>query len=71
MHGAGLIDRPDNLGVISDSGDRPDLCILWMRLFQRSGLPTPRKGLVTQALRGFSAPSPDGHPDAPVKLGKT
>ena len=35
---------------------------LWRRLLQRSGLPTPRKGLVTQALRGFSAPSPDGDP---------
>ena len=32
---------------------------LWRRLLQRSGLPTPRKGLVTQARRGFSAPSPD------------
>ena len=32
---------------------------------QRSGLPTPRKGLVTQARRGFSAPSPDGDPRAP------
>ena len=35
---------------------------LWRRLLQRSGLPTPRKGLVTQARRGFSAPSPDGDP---------
>ena len=33
-----------------------DLWSLWRRLLQRSGLPTPRKGLVTQARRGFSAP---------------
>ena len=37
-------------------------------MFQRSGLPMPRKGLVTQALRGFSAPSPDGDPRAPSCL---
>ena len=38
---------------------------LWRRLFQRSGLPTPRKGLVT---RGFSAPSPDGDRIGPEDL---